>query len=56
MLNSIFAHKSVLPSKSTLQTENLLANCHFSEKDNLQIIRNSDLNKAHGMIWSAFVC
>ena len=51
-----FADKSVLPSKLTLLTENSLANCHFSKKDIFQIIRNSDSNKAHGMIWSAFVC
>ena len=31
-------------------------NCIFSKKSILQIIRNSDSNKAHGMIWSAFVC
>ena len=40
----------------SLQAENLLAKCPFSKKDILQIIRNSGFNKAHGMIWSAFVC
>ena len=38
---------SVLPSQLNLLTENLLANCHFSKKDILQMIRNPDLNKAH---------
>ena len=45
---SIIANKSVLPSRLTLLTENSLANCHFSKKDNLQIIRNLESNKAHG--------
>ena len=40
--------ESVLPSQLTLLTENSLANCHFSKKDILQIIRNPDSNKAHG--------
>ena len=48
--------KCVLPSQSTLLTENLLANYHSSKKDILQIIKSSDSNKAHGMIWSAFKC
>ena len=47
--------KCVLPSQSTLLTENLLANYHSSKKDILQIIKSSDSNKAHGMIWSAFL-
>ena len=50
-----FANKSGLPSQLTLLTENSLSNCHFSEKDVLQIIRNTDSNKAHDMIWSEFV-
>ena len=40
--------RSVLPSQLTLLTENSLANCLFSKKDILQIIRNLDSNKAHG--------
>ena len=40
--------ESVLPSQLTLLTENSLANCHFSKKDILQIIRNPDSNKVHG--------
>ena len=48
--NSFFADKSVLPSQSTLLAGNLLANYHFSKKDILQIISNSDSQKAHGMI------
>ena len=55
-LKSFFADKSVLPSQLTLVTENVLANCHFSKKDILQIIRNSDLIKTHCMTWSVFVC
>ena len=47
IFNSFFAEKSVLPSQLTFLTENSLANCHFSKKDILQIIRNSDFNKAH---------
>ena len=43
-----FAEKSVLLSRLTLLTENSLANCNFSVKHIFQIIRNSDLNKAHG--------
>ena len=43
-----FAGKSVLPSKLTLLTENSLANCHFSQKDILQVMRTPDSNKAHG--------
>ena len=39
--------ETVLPSQLTLLTENSLANCHFSKKDILQIIRNPD-SKAHG--------
>ena len=31
--NSVFADKSVLPSRWTLQTENLLVNCLFFQKD-----------------------
>ena len=45
---SVIPNKSVLPSQLTLLTENLLANCHFSKKDILQIIRNLDSNKANG--------
>ena len=48
--STFFSDKSVLPPQSALLTENLLANYNFSRKDNLQIIRNSDSNKAHGMI------
>ena len=44
---SIIPDKSVLPSQLTLLTENSLANCSFSNKDILQIIRNLDSNKAH---------
>ena len=40
--------ESVLTSQLTLLTENSSTNCHFSKKDILQIIRNPDLNKAHG--------
>ena len=44
--------RRVLPSQLTLLTEHLLANCHFSKKDVLQMIRNPDSNKAlsHDMI------
>ena len=53
---SLIPSKSLLPSQLTLLTEHTLANCYFSKKDILQIIRNPDSNKAHGYIWSAFVC
>ena len=43
--NSFFADKRVLPSQLTLLAKNLLANCHFSKKYIVQIIRNSDSNK-----------
>ena len=56
IFNSLHADKSILLSQSTLLTENLLASSHFSKKYILQIIRNSDSNKAHVMIWLAFVC
>ena len=46
--STFFADKSLLTSQLTLLTENSLANCHFSKKDILQIIRNPDSNKAHG--------
>ena len=45
---SLIPNKSVISSELTLLTENSLANCHFPKKDILQIIRNLDLNKAHG--------
>ena len=45
---SLVPNKKVLPSQLTLLTENSLANCHFSKKEILQIIRNLDSNKAHG--------
>ena len=45
-----FVHAK-LPSQSTLLTGNFLAKCHFFRKGILRIIRNSDSNKAHGMIW-----
>ena len=45
---SVIPNKSVLPPQLTWLTENLLANCYFSKKDILQIIRNLDSNKAHG--------
>ena len=45
---SLRTGESVLPSQLTLITENLLANCHFSKKDILQMIRNPDSNKALG--------
>ena len=45
---SVISNKSVLPSQLTLLTEDSLANCHFSKKDILRIIRNLDSNKAHG--------
>ena len=57
--NSLFAeqpsltpNESLLPSQLPLLTENSkpMANCHFSKKDILQIIRNLDSNKAHGLI------
>ena len=38
----------LIPSQLTLLTETSLANCHSSKMDILQIIRNPDLNKAHG--------
>ena len=54
--NSFFADKSELQSQSTLVAENLLTNSHFTKKDILQIISNSDSKKNQDMIWSAFVC
>ena len=57
--NSLFAeqssltpNESLLPSQLPLLTENSkpMANCHFSKKDILQIIRNLNSNKAHGLI------
>ena len=42
--------KSGLTSQLTFLTESLLANCHFSKKGILQIIRNSDSNNTHGVI------
>ena len=55
IFNSFFAeqcflipNKGVLPSQLTLLTENSLANCHFSKKGILQIIRNLGSNEAHG--------
>ena len=42
----------VLSLQLTLLTENSLGNFHFSKKYIIQITRNSDLNKAHGMICS----
>ena len=41
-----FVEKSVSLSQLTLLTENSVANCHFSKKYILEIIRNS--NKARG--------
>ena len=43
-----FADKSVLPTKLSLLTEISRANCDFSKKDILQIIRKPDSNKTHG--------
>ena len=45
---SLVPNKKVLRSQLTLLTENSLANCHFSKKGILQIIRNLDSNKVHG--------
>ena len=44
--SNFFVDKSVLLSQLTLLTENSLANCFFSKKGILQIIRNSNSNKA----------
>ena len=44
---SIIPNKSVLPSQLTLLTENSLANCHFSKKVILQIIKTPDSTKTH---------
>ena len=45
---SLIPKKSVLLSQLTLLTKNSLANCYFSKKDILQIIRNLDAHKMHG--------
>ena len=50
IFNSFFADKSVLPSQLTLLTQNSLANRYFPKEDIMQLIRNSDSNKAHDMI------
>ena len=50
IFGSFFADKIVLPSQLTLLTENSLANCYFSKKEILLIIRNSGSSKARGMI------
>ena len=47
IFNSFCAEKCVIPSQLTWLRKNLLANCHFSKKDILQIISNPDW-KAHG--------
>ena len=46
--STLFLRTKVLPSQLTLLTENSLANCHFSKKYILQIIKNPDSNKTHG--------
>ena len=58
--NSLFAeqpslpttNESLLPLQLPLLTENSkpMANCHFSKKNILQIIRNLDSNKAYDLI------
>ena len=48
IFNSLFADKGVLPSQFTLLTEKSLTNSCFSKRDILQIIWNSDSNKAYG--------
>ena len=55
IFNTFFTEKcslipkiNVLPSKLILLTDNSLANCHFSKKDILRIIRKLRSNKAHG--------
>ena len=48
MFNSFFADKSVLPWQLTLLTENSQADCQFSKKYILQIVRNPDSNKPYG--------
>ena len=63
--DSVIPNKGVLLSQLTLLTENSLANCPFSKKDILQIIRNLDSNKAHGYdlisifmlkLWGDWIC